>query len=343
MLTIDGSMGEGGGQVLRSSLGLSLVTGRPFRIEGIRAGRRKSGLLAQHLAAVRAAAEIADADVMGAAPRSRDLTFVPGAVRPGRYEFSVGTAGSATLVLQAVLPALVTASGPSSLRVEGGTHNPWAPPFDFLEKTFLPLLAEMGPTIRARLERPGFFPAGGGILRVEVEPVSRLSPVRIEERGEIRHRRGRVLLARLPGHIAEREVGVLAERLGWPEDRFTVDEAPGSRGPGNVVMVEMGDRRLTEVFTGFGSRGVPAERVAGAAAGEALRWLESGAPVGVHLADQIMLPFALAGGGSFRTLPLSEHAKTNLEVIRRFLRLKVAIETERDGTCRVRFGRRDER
>src|SRR5512133_1574470 len=181
MITIDGSMGEGGGQVLRTSLGLSLVTGQPFRIDNIRAGRPRPGLMRQHLAAVRAAAQISSAKVAGDEIGSRGLSFEPGPVRPGDYAFAIGTAGSATLVLQTVLPALMTASGPSRLKLQGGTHNPWAPPFDFLAKALLPLLGRMGPTIAAELIRPGFYPAGGGEFVVTIQPTPRLGPLELVE------------------------------------------------------------------------------------------------------------------------------------------------------------------
>src|SRR5512138_2046230 len=162
MITIDGSQGEGGGQILRSALALSLVTGKPFRIENIRARRQKPGLMRQHLTAVNAAVEIGAAHVSGNTVGSSELTFAPTALRSGEYHFVVGTAGSCTLVLQTVLPALIIAEGSSEIRLEGGTHNPAAPPFDFLAGAFLPLLNRMGPDVRAALERPGFYPAGGG-------------------------------------------------------------------------------------------------------------------------------------------------------------------------------------
>ena len=175
MLTIDGSFGEGGGQILRTALALSLVTGRECRLEKIRAGREKPGLLHQHLAAVNAAAAISRADVEGATLGSRELIFRPNGIAPGEYTFSVGTAGSATLVLQTVFPALLTATGSSGLVLEGGTHNPLAPPFEFVAKSFLPLINRLGPTVRAKLDRHGFYPAGGGKIRVTIEPAATLT------------------------------------------------------------------------------------------------------------------------------------------------------------------------
>ncbi len=175
-IQIDGSIGEGGGQILRSALALSMVTGKPFRIEKIRAGREKPGLLRQHLTAVNAAAAICSAQIEGAAISSRELSFSPGEIKAGEYTFAVGSAGSTTLVLQTVLPALLCASGPSSLTLEGGTHNPHAPPLDFLERAFVPLITRMGPSVQVAMERAGFFPVGGGRFFVNVEPRASRTP-----------------------------------------------------------------------------------------------------------------------------------------------------------------------
>src|SRR5436305_3346353 len=191
MLTIDGSEGEGGGQILRTSLALSLVTGQPFRMERIRAKRQKPGLLKQHLTAVEAAKTVGCAEVEGAALSSQTLEFRPGPVTPGNYRFAVGTAGSATLVLQTLLPALLTAAGHSTPTLEGGTHNPMAPPFDFLQKSFMPLIHRMGPSVELKLRRPGFYPAGGGQFHARIEPVKKLSRLDLFDRGSVRCRQAR--------------------------------------------------------------------------------------------------------------------------------------------------------
>ena len=185
IITIDGSQGEGGGQILRTSVGLSAVSGKSIRIEHIRAGREKPGLMRQHLTAMKAAAEICDAEMIGAELGSSTLQFRPGAVRPGVYEFRIGTAGSATLVLQTILPALIQADAPSEILIEGGTHNQWAPPFDYLQRVFLPLLNRMGPTVEAKLERYGFFPAGGGRIHVTIQPAKMLTGFALLERGAV--------------------------------------------------------------------------------------------------------------------------------------------------------------
>jgi RNA 3'-terminal phosphate cyclase (ATP) len=339
MITIDGSQGEGGGQILRSALALSLITGRAFTMTHIRAGRKKTGLMRQHLTAVTAAAEIGQATVTGAALGSASLTFAPGDVRPGDYHFSVGTAGSATLVLQTVLPALLCAKEPSALRLEGGTHNPWAPPFDFLTKAFLPLVNRMGPTVEATLVRPGFYPAGGGEFHVTITPAAALRPIELLERGQTRRTIATATVAHLPRHIAERELRVIGGKLGLAGDDLVVEEVANSRGPGNVVSIVVESEHLTEVFTGFGQHQVPAETVADKAAQQARRYLSAGAAVGEHLTDQLLIPFALAGGGAFRTLGLSPHAQTNIEVIQTFLEARFEIDRRTPPGCVVRVTR----
>lgn len=339
MIEIDGSMGEGGGQVLRTSLALSAITGQPFRIRRIRAGRERSGLLRQHLTGVRAAAEVCGAEVEGDALGSAELVFRPGPIRPGDYTFAIGTAGSAGLVLQTVLPILLSGSGPSSVEVSGGTHNESSPPAQFLERAFLPLVARMGPAIGFALERWGFYPAGGGRYRVTLAPAP-LRPLVLEERGPIEALDLVAAVANLPARIAHRELATLREELGVEDPRAGRALEVPSDGPGNVVWVEARSEHVTEVFTGFGRRGVPAERVAAEAAAELRSWLELDVPVGEHLADQLLLPIALARGGSFRTVPPSLHTRTNVEVIARFVDARFRLEPVRDesGAWRISLG-----
>jgi RNA 3'-terminal phosphate cyclase (ATP) len=327
-VTIDGSMGEGGGQILRSSLALSLVTGRRFRIDGIRAGRAKPGLLRQHLTGVRAAAAIGSAEVAGDELGSTALTFAPGAVRGGDYSFNVGSAGSTTLVLQTVLPALLSAPAASRITIEGGTHNLAAPPFDFLATAFVPLLRRMGVGLDLVLEAPGFYPAGGGRIVATIEPPARLQPLTLLERGPVTVR-ARALVACLPEVIGRRELQVVKQRLRLDRTACRIDSVAGASGPGNVVLIEVASPEVTEVFTGFGRKGVPSETVAGGACDQVDAYLQAGVPVGAHLADQLLLPMALAGGGAFRTLAPTPHTVTNAEVIGRFL--DVAIRLEADG------------
>lgn len=326
MIKIDGSMGEGGGQVLRTSLALSLVTGEPFVAEKIRAGRKKPGLLRQHLTAVRAASAVGKAKADGAEMGSQKLHFKPRGVHSGEYHFAVGTAGSAVLVLQAILPALMTADGVSRVILEGGTHNPFAPPFPFLEHAFLPVLKRIGPDVRLTLERPGFYPAGGGRFVADIHPARSLRRITLNERGEIQSQKAIATVAKLSPDVAKRELAALQRKLSLPDEALVVEVSETSRGPGNVLTLEVESESVTELFSAFGERGVLAERVASKLVKPVREYLASGAPVGRHLADQLLLPMAMAGGGEFVTLPLTRHSETNIEVIKKFLPVEFDVD-----------------
>lgn len=334
MITIDGSYDEGGGQILRTALALSISTRTPFRIEKIRAGRKLPGLLRQHLAAVKAAAEIGKAEVRGDAMGSQELTFTPKDIVPGKYKFSVGSAGSTTLVLQTVLPVLMLASKPTSLTLEGGTHNPAAPPYDFLERTFVPLLNRMGGHVQTELVTPGFYPAGGGVMKAMIQPPSDLKSLNLTKRGRPRGRVARVLIANLPRTIAERELAVIGEKLSWEASCLRI-EVLSSVGPGNAVLLEVESENITEVFAGYGERGIRAERVAEDVVLATRRYLASEVAVGEHLADQLLLPMALVKGGVFTTFPPSQHTRTNIDIIGRFMSTKIQVSSESNRTCTV--------
>jgi len=326
---LDGSMGEGGGQILRTALALSALTGRSFRIERIRAARKKPGLQSQHLTAVLAAAQICQARVEGASLGSQQLAFWPGPVRGGQYQFDVGTAGSTGLVLQTLLPPLALANEPAELLLQGGTHNPLAPPFDFLAEVFLPILRRMGLQVDAELEAYGFYPAGGGRIRVRIHPAERLHALELLHRGRVRDRSIYAVLSRLPRHIADREVETARKHLGWEKKCTRILEVP-SAGPGNYIAVRIQCEQVTELFAAFGQLKVPAEKVATEAARQADQWLRADVPVGPHLADQLLLYLALAGHGAFRTLQPTLHTQTNLQVIRLFLDRNFRIEQQTD-------------
>ncbi len=325
MILIDGSFGEGGGQILRSSLALSLITGKPFQIENIRAGRKKPGLMRQHLTAVNAAVEIGDADVSGNAIGSQFLTFSPKAINAGTYDFKVGTAGSTTLVLQTILPALLIADKSSEITLEGGTHNPFAPPFSFLEKAFVPIINKMGPNITLDLQRPGFYPAGGGCFTVQIQPKAKLDRIDLIERGDVVKRSAKAYVAYLPEKIADRELRVIRNKLLWDMKETEIIKVRDSNGPGNIVTVEIASENITELFTGFGMKGVPAGKVPLEMVKEIREYLAAGVPVARHLADQLMIPMAMAGGGTFRTLPLTLHSTTNIEILKKFLDIQVDV------------------
>jgi RNA 3'-terminal phosphate cyclase (ATP) len=317
VIVIDGSMGEGGGQVLRTSLALSLLTGAPVRIGRIRAGRPKPGLMRQHLAAVRAAAAVSGAEVLGADLGSTELELRPGPLVAGDYRFAVGSAGSTTLVMQTVLlPLLLRTTAPTTLRFEGGTHNPMAPPFDYLARCYLPLLSRMGGRVDLALERHGFYPAGGGAWTATVYPATRLGRLELLERGVVHGRTASALCAQLSGAIGVRQVRALSAALGWESKDCAPLMIFGTHGPGNALIATVESEHVTEQFTGFGERGLSSERVAARVVEAVRRYLSAEVPVGEHLADQLLLPLALGEGGAFRTLEPSRHCLTQLELVR---------------------------
>jgi RNA 3'-terminal phosphate cyclase (ATP) len=330
MIELDGAAGEGGGQILRSALSLAMVTGAPFRIRQIRARRSKPGLMRQHLVAVQAAAEICGARVQGAAVGSQALEFIPGPVKGGAYRFAIGTAGSCTLVLQTVLPALLRAEAPSTLNLAGGTHNPMAPPVQFLQRAFLPRLAEMGAQVDLHLDRFGFYPAGGGEVRVAIEPCPQLRPREWMERGARSASYAECFLAGVPSRVAQRELECVGKAMNWSGEQLLSRPLPQDQGPGNALMLTLEYEQVTEVFTAFGEKSVTAEQVARQAVQCARQYLCSKAAVSEYLGDQLMLPLALAGGGGFTVDAVSMHARTNAEVIEAFLPVRFTFG-QRDG------------
>ncbi|PZW49679.1 RNA 3'-terminal phosphate cyclase [Pseudomonas sp. URMO17WK12:I2] len=337
MLELDGAIG--GGQVLRTALSLSMITGTPFRIANIRAKRSRPGLLRQHLTAVLAAAEISRAETEGAEMHATSLVFRPGTIRGGDYRFAIGSAGSCTLVLQTILPALLQAAEASRVQISGGTHNPAAPPFDFLERAWLPLLRRMGGQVELQLHRHGFVPAGGGALEAFIQP-SQLMPLHLPERGALIDHRADVLLAGIPGHVGERELARVGKRLQWPDDHLHCTWLDQEYGPGNILMLTVACEQLTEQFCAFGQTSVRAEAVADQTIEPLRKWLASGAAVAEHLADQLLLPMALAGRGSFTTTHLSEHLQSNIQVIEAFCPVAVRC-TPTGKALRVEVGVRD--
>lgn len=338
MITIDGAAGEGGGQVLRTALSLSMVTGQAFRIDNIRAGRAKQGLLRQHLTAVQAATAISGATVAGAALGSTSLTFTPGRVRAGDYHFAIGTAGSTGLVLQTLLPALMLLDEPSSLVLEGGTHNPNAPCFDFLAEVFLPLIRRMGPMVTATLKSTGFYPAGGGRIRVQITPSPHLLPLDLMERGNLLETRAVARVAGLEPNIARTELAVARDVLGWEAEQFQTEILDACSGPGNILLLTARYEMTTMMVAGFGERQVSGANLALNAAHCLRDLMESGAAVDRYLADQLLLPMALAGAGRFTTVDPSGHALTNIDTISRFLDVPIGIDQQSDGCYRVVVG-----
>ena len=348
VVEIDGARGEGGGQILRTSLALSMITGRPLRMQQIRAGRAKPGLRRQHLACVQAAARLCGARVTGDRVGSQALEFEPGPIGAQLdLIVDIGTAGSTSLVVQTILVPAIAAGGPLTARVIGGTHNPLAPPFDFLDRVFAPHLRAMGADVALTLDRHGFAVGGGapgkqdwhddatphrGQLTVAVGAGSALRPIELREAGPVTARRATAILSRLPTHVADRELAVIRERLRFAPADCEVREVAGS-ATANVLLIEVERAGGRELVTQFGEKGLRAERVAERACDEMDAFLRADVPVGEHLADQLLLPLAVAGGGRFRCAPLSSHALTNIETIRRFL--EVPIRVDPDGAAVV--------
>lgn len=334
VVEIDGSVGEGGGQILRTSLAMSMVTGVPFRMVNIRSKRPKPGLMRQHLTCVQAAQAVCSAEVDGAAVKSQTLTFRPGPIANRNFEFQIGSAGGTTLVLQAILPALLRAPGPSTVSVEGGTHNPAAPPFEFFALTLAPLLNKCGAQVTTRLERHGFYPAGGGRIVVEVQPPAAGSAVPLEllARGERRCIRARALVSRLSLSIAHREINVMRTKLGLLPDALHAVDVDNPRGTGNIAMAELHYEHVTEVVSTVGQVEMAAERVGQHVVDQARDYLAHDKPVGAHLADQLMAPLAALAGGRYATGTLTPHARTNIDTMERF---GVRVTATQDGLVSV--------
>jgi RNA 3'-terminal phosphate cyclase (ATP) len=330
---IDGSHGEGGGQILRTSLALAIITGRKLRMKRVRAGRKRPGLQPQHLACVKAAAALCNGKATAPGgkelePGMQELELVPGAGLAEMIEIDIGTAGSTTLLIQTVLVPAIASGKSLKMVVTGGTHNPMAPPFEFLDRVFAPHLRAMGGDVTLTLERHGFLPKGGGRIVVEIKP-GKLAPIEILTGGEIIGRRVTAIVAGLPRHIAEREIACAQERLKDPTCEI---REFGKDGPHNLFMAEVElASGVRELATAHGKKGYPAEDVADDALDALEDFLEAEVPVGEHLADQLLLPLAVAGGGRFRCADLSLHASTNIDTIRAFLDVPIRTEKHAGG------------
>lgn len=336
MIEIDGSRGEGGGQILRTAVALSAITSLPLSIMNIRAKRKKPGLMRQHFAAIDAVRTICDAKVTGLELRSPRLTFEPDRIRPGEYRFQVGSAGSTSLVMQTILMPLLCAEGPSTVRIEGGTHNPMAPPFDFLERSYLPQLRRMGADVDLKLNRYGFYPAGGGKVLANIRPIEAWRGIDLVNRGDLLRRSIRSTVANLPTTIAQRELDHIQKKTEWPQEEFELIETNETDGPGNAVVIELEFENVTAVYTGFGQMGRRAETIAQETLRFARAYLRSQAPVCEHLADQLLLPMAIAAhhhkqASRFVTHEMSSHATTHIELINEFMDVTLRSQPRSDG------------
>ena len=342
MVIIDGSYGEGGGQILRTSLTLAALTGKAVKIINIRAGRPKPGLAAQHLTGVRAVAEICGAHLEGAELGSQNLTFAPQrSPQAASYSWDVaaarkgGSAGAVSLAFQAVLLPMALAPSPSQVTLRGGTHVPWSPPYHYLERVYLPTLARLGVRAKVEIDKWGWYPMGGGEIKAQIDPANLpLSPIDLKERGPLQGLFGLSAVSNLPDHIAQRQRKRALEMLG--EFRPQIEVVRGeSAGQGSFLFLWAQFENCLAGFSSLGARGKPAEKVAEEAGQEYLEYYHGGAALDKHLADQLILPMALASGpSSFTTTEITPHLLTNIWVVRRFTPRRFKVEREKGQvTC----------
>jgi RNA 3'-phosphate cyclase len=327
LIEIDGAQGEGGGQVLRTSLALALITGKAFRLRNIRAKRSKPGLQAQHLMSVKAAAQIGQSKTRGACISSIDLTFEPGPVSPGKYFFKIGTAGATSLVLHTIYLPLARAGGESNITIEGGTHVKASPCFHFLERSWAPSLKQVGIAIDVKMERVGFYPRGGGMIHAHIAPLERIRPFAGMTTAAIASASVMIGVAGLPAQVGDRLAQRATMRLRNLGVTVEVRRESWQGGPGCMIGVELPTQPTPTFLFALGERGKSSEAVADEAATQVERFLNA-EPLGVdeHSADQLLLPLALAEGASqFRVANVSSHLLTNADIIRHFLEREIAV------------------
>lgn len=331
-IQLDG--GEGGGQMLRTALSLAMITGQPFRMVRIRGKRLRPGLMRQHLTCVNAACAVSDGTADGAEIGSTELVFRAGKLRGGVYDFAIGTAGSTGLLFQTLLPALLMADASSTLRLSGGTHNPMAPPFEFMDRVFLPAIRRMGAMASIRLIESGFAPAGGGVIECEISPTGGFKPIEWMQCEEPATIRARVITRNLGTQIPQRILDAARETL--PCEDAIIESRDSGPGAGVCCLIEAERDGQIEMTSAFGEHGVSAERVGHRAAKTMKDFLGTGMPVGRHLADQLLLPMALAGTSAFATMSPDAHVPTNIAVIEKFLPVRIRLEDGDRGTRIVR-------
>jgi RNA 3'-terminal phosphate cyclase (ATP) len=339
MLQIDGSLGEGGGQILRTALALALITGKAIKIDNIRARRPKPGLMPQHLKAVEAAAAVGNARIEGAYLQSSSLVFEPQEIHSGTFHFDVGTAGSTPLVLQTIFLPLSFARAGSSVTLVGGTHVPWSPCFHYLDLHWLTYMRQIGFAAELRLELAGFYPHGGGRMHAEIQPAKILAPLILTERGPLKAIHGISAVANLDRSVAERQKLQAIKRLKHlcKDVQIEIIQMPSLFRSTMLLLIATFERSKC-CFFGLGELGKRAERVADEAVDQLRQFLATEGVIDHHLADQLILPLALAPGISeLKTDELTPHLFTNASVIRMFLPVGIQVrgELEHSGTVRI--------
>lgn len=328
MIEIDGAMGEGGGQVLRSALSLSILTGQSFHLVNIRANRSRPGLQPQHLKAVEAAAAVCGGQVRGAAVNSQQIFFAPGEVHTGRYRFDIGTAGAATLVLQTIFLPLARGKDSSNITITGGTHVPFSPCYDYLERQWLPVIQSLGFWARLAMPQAGFYPRGGGEIQAQLRPVENIAPLQAMERGKLLRIRGISSVANLEEGIARRQKLQALRRLEpiCLDSKIEMTQM-SSPGKGTLLLIQAQFEHAQSCHFALGALGKRAEQVADEAVAGLEEFLRSDGAVDEHLADQLLLPLAFADGESrYRTSRITRHLLTNAEVIRLFMPTRIIME-----------------
>ncbi|ENU29822.1 RNA 3'-phosphate cyclase [Acinetobacter sp. CIP-A165] len=329
-IQIDGSQGEGGGQILRTALSLSMITGQAFELINIRAGRKKPGLMRQHLVCVQASQQISQAYVEGAELHSQRLYFAPQHVQSGKYQFQIGSAGSTTLVFQTLLPALLLQNEASELTISGGTHNPLAPTADFVEHCFLPALEKLGIEVEFKLNKAGFFPIGAGEIQIKIQSWQHRNKLSLLDRGSLQSIDAFVAVLNLSedAQIAQRELATLNKRL-----KLNTQQQFHLHGisQGNTAYVKVEHENHVQLFTALGEMRKSAEQIANHLAEKVKLNLASKAVVDEYLADQLLLPLALGQGGEFTAKCISEHTRTQAAMIEKFIDCEIDfIELDKD-------------
>ncbi len=342
MIELDGSHGEGGGQILRSSLALSILTGKPFKLNNIRANRKKPGLAPQHLASVRAAAVVCNGTYKGGSVGSSVLTFEPGEVKAGKYIFSIGTAGATGLVLHTVyLPLALRGDKASEVTITGGTHVSHSPSYHYNAVTWSAYLRRFGIEIDLEMARAGFYPRGGGEIHATIHPCSRVCAISLLTCPELTTAGGFSAVANLPEAIAKRQARRLAERLKRQDIESDIPQEEWDSGLGTVAAVIFRQAPVPTLFAAIGERGKPAEAVADDAADEAISFRNARAPVDPHAGDQILLPLVFSPDASeYRVAEVTNHLTTNVNTIRQFLDREITVEQEAESTGVVRIAAR---
>jgi RNA 3'-terminal phosphate cyclase (ATP) len=339
-IQIDGSFGEGGGQIIRTSLSLAAITGRAVEIYNVRGRRTKPGLQPQHLTAVRAAASLCNAQLSGDSVGSMHLIFQPqNPVQAGEYQFDIGTAGAAPLVVQTVLLPLALTGEASRVRVTGGTHVPHSPAIEYLESVYFPLLRRAGLDVSLQYSSAGFYPRGGGEIEVQIGPSGAPTPLDLTERGKLQNLQSFIVTSNLPEHVAERGASTVERAMKAVGRKVAVElRAKPSPGPGAAVIVAAECENGYAAFSDIGELRKPMEKVAEAPCKEFMRWWKSGAALDEHGADQLVMPMAFASGTSRWTTPvITEHLRTVLWVVQQFVPVQSTLEEKADGMGRVKL------